>query len=92
MEIIVKGDEIDSYECLKLLGVNIQGSLNFTEYISSVCRKGNQRVGVIMRLRNLVPTSAKVQQYKTDVLLRLTHCHAIWHFCKAGDSRILECV
>ena len=90
MKIAVKEFEVESYECLKLLGVYIDSQLNFTEHISSVCKKGSQRVGVIMRLRNLIPTSAKLQLYKAAVLPHLTYCHTIWHFCKASDSRKLE--
>ena len=39
-----------------------------------------------MRLRNLIPFKAKLQLYKTAVLLYLTYCHLVWHFCKASDS------
>jgi len=90
MKLAVNEFEVEPNECLKLLGVNIDSRLNFTEHISSVCKKGSQRVGVIMRLRNLISTSVKLQMYKAAVLPHLTYCHMIWHFCKASDSRKLE--
>ena len=44
-----------------------------------------------MRLRNLIPCSAKLMIYKTSILpFRLTYCHVVWHFCKASDSRKVE--
>ena len=45
--------------------------------------------GVLMGLRNLIPTKAKLQLY-TAVLPYLTYCHLVWHFCKASDSHKLE--
>ena len=43
-----------------------------------------------MRLRNLIPCSAKLMIYKTSILPFLTYCHVVWHFCKASDSRKVE--
>ena len=52
--------------------------------------KASQRVGVLSRLRNLIPTEAKLLLYKTSILPYLTYCHLIWHFCKASDARKVE--
>ena len=43
-----------------------------------------------MRLRNLVPTEAKLHLYKAAILLHLSYCHLVWHFCRASDTRRLE--
>ena len=64
--------------------------LKFSQHISSISKKSAQRVGVLMRLRNLIPTQTKLQLYKAAVLPYLTYCHLIWHFCRASDSRRLE--
>ena len=73
-----------------LLGITVDCKLNFNEHISNVCRKASQGIGVIMRLRNLIPTEAKLQLYKSAILLHLTYCHLMWHFCRASDTRKLE--
>jgi len=39
-----------------------------------------------MRLKNLIPTEAKLQLYKAAILPHLTYCHLTWHFCKASDK------
>ena len=46
--------------------------------------------GVFMRLRNLIPTNAKLMLFKTAILPHLTYCHLVWHFCRASDSRKIE--
>ena len=64
--------------------------LHSHSYNSNVCRKTSQIIGVIMRLRNLIPTEAKLQLYKSAILPHLTYCHLVWHFCRASDTRKLE--
>ena len=43
-----------------------------------------------MRLRNLIPTTAKLVLFKSAILPYLTYCHLVWHFCRASDTRRLE--
>ena len=67
-------------------------SLEVTDHISSICKKASQRIGVLMRLGNLIPTKAKLVLFKSAVLPYLTYCHLVWHFCKSwsSDARKLE--
>ena len=57
--ILIDNHEVRPTECLKLLGACIDNNLGFDEHISSISRKSSQRVGVLMRLRNLIPTQTK---------------------------------
>ena len=86
----IQGSEIESTEKLNLLGVMIDSQLNFNHHINKVCKKASQRIGVLMRLKNLIPTEAILQLYKAAILPHLTFCQLIWHFCKASDRRKVE--
>ena len=77
-------------ETLQPLGVTIDSKLNFHNHISHICKKASQRIGVLMRLSNLIPTDAKLQIFKTAILPYVTYCHLIWHFCKCSDGPRLE--
>ena len=90
MRIVIGDVEVKSTACLKLLGVSIDNDLRFVEHITTICKKSSQRVGVLMRLRNLIPTSTKLQLFKAAILPYLTYSHLVWHFCRASDSRKLE--
>ena len=46
-----------------LLGVTVDNKINFSEHTNITCKKANQRIGVLMRLKNLVPTIAKLLQF-----------------------------
>ena len=43
-----------------------------------------------MRLRNLIPTEAKLNLFKAAILPHLTYCHLVWHFWGVSDTRRLE--
>ena len=82
--------EIASSDSLKILGVTFDNTIDFSKHISDICIKCSQKVGVIMRLRKLIPTTAKLQLYKSAILPHLTYCHLVWNFCKASDRKKLE--
>ena len=53
--IIIDDYEVKSANCLKFLGVYIDNKLRFDEHIASICKRSSQRVGVLTRLRNMIP-------------------------------------
>ena len=75
---------------MKLLGLTIDGNLNFGAHLSEICKKVVRKVGVLSRLRNMLPSKAKLTIYKSAILPQLTYCHTVWHFCRASDNRKLE--
>ena len=58
-------EEIKNGENLRLLAVTIDSKFNFTGHIGTICKKASQRIGVLMRLRNLIPTKAKLILFKS---------------------------
>ena len=83
-----KGNTIESTGSLKLLRVTIDDQVNFNIHINEIwCKKASQRVGVMMRLKKLIPTNAKLTLYKSSIFPYLTYCHLTWHFCTASDKR-----
>ena len=85
----VGGEQIEQSRSIKILGVNIDEKLNFNIHISAVCKRVSRQVGILNRLKNLIPSSAKLQLYKSAIILHLTYCHLVWHFSGASDWRKL---
>ena len=70
------GDQaIKTTDNIKLLGVNFDDNLIFSQHISELCKKASERVGVLARLRNLITTETKLLLYKTAIMPYLTYCH-----------------
>ena len=66
--IFVNKEKINTTETLQLLGVTIDSKLNFNNHISIICKKARQRIGVLIRLRNLIPTDAKSSHFTIYLL------------------------
>ena len=54
MNLQIGGVKIEQSQAIKLLGVNIDSDLNFSNHIREVCTKSGQQIGVRTRLRNLI--------------------------------------
>lgn len=77
---------VKSLDKLTILVVNIDEKLTFIEHIKDINRKASQKEGVLLRLHNLIPCTAKLQLYKFAILPHLTYCDIVWHFCKSSDK------
>ena len=75
----IDGENVESKPFLKLLGVTLDSRLNYSSHISDICKKAGSKVGVLNRLKKLVPTYALLQLYKAGDLPNLTYCHTVWH-------------
>ena len=62
-DVDIDNNTIRQTEQMKLLGVTLNKDLNFSEHVSSICKTTSKRIGVLMRLRKRIPTTAKLQRY-----------------------------
>ena len=83
----IDGQHIEQTHSIKILGVHIDDKLNFGPHPSEICKSVSKQV--LKRLKNLIPTSAKLL-FKCALTLHLTYCHLVWHFSRASDWRKLE--
>ena len=81
---------IDQKLEITLLGVTLDDQLSFSSHVSNVCRKASPQTGVLLRLRNLIRTSAKLLIVKFAVIPHLTYCQTVSHFRRSSDARKLE--
>ena len=88
--ICVNNVEIETKDNITLLGEVLDSNLNFSEHIISICKKASQIIGILMRLRYLIPRKFKLILFKSAILPFLTYYHLVWHFCKASDTRKRE--
>ena len=86
----VDNEEIEQTTLLNLLGVNIDHQLSFSKHIKFISVKSSQKIGVLLRLKNLIPEKAKLHIFKTSILPHLTCCSLVWHFIRSSDKRKLE--
>ena len=77
---------VKSLDKITILRVNIDEKLTFSEHGKDINKRASQKVGVLLRLHNLIPCSAKLQLYKFAILLHLTYCDIVWQFFVSSDK------
>ena len=59
MELVIDDCRINFTDAFKLLGVIIDKDLSLSQHISEICTKTNKMIGVLQRLKILIPMNAK---------------------------------
>ena len=75
---------------IELLGVVQDNELQFSEHVRQIYIKTSRKIGVLSRLKNLIPMTAKLAIYKASILPHFNYCGLVWHFGRASDSSKLE--
>ena len=86
----IHGADLQSSSSVKLLGVQIDQSLVFTEHISHLCIKAERKINVLSRLCHSMTTDAKLLLMQTFILSHFNFCSVIWHYCSMGNLRKVE--
>ncbi|XP_068692902.1 uncharacterized protein [Montipora foliosa] len=89
-DLVTDNTEICQGEKFKLLGVILDKEMNFTDHIATICTTTSRKIGILTRMRKLIPIHAKLQIYKSAILPHFDYCNLVWHFCKASDKNKLE--
>ena len=74
---------------LKLLGVGIDNSLNFSKHIGKLTKKAGNELDVLGRLKNTLTTFSKMCLYSSYVMSYFTYCSSIRHNIIESDKHKL---
>ena len=77
-------------ESIDIFGTNIDNKLQFDKHVSSVCKKINNQLNVMIRFRKLIPKATLVKLYKAFILPHFYYRSSVWHFCGARNTEKLE--
>ena len=62
----------------KLLGIFLDSKLNFESHVGSLCRKADQKINALARLKNALATYHLL--LNSVIKSRFTYCPLIWMF------------
>ena len=77
-DIIMDGKVLTQVHTTKFLGVHIDNRLSWREHIFKICRKASRNIGVISKLRHILPTRILKTLYQTLVVPQMSYCSIIW--------------
>ena len=78
VSITVNDSILDRVDSFKYLGVTIQQNLTWSEHIDNISKKFNQRLGLIRRIKFLLPKQARLTLYNSLVLPLLDYSDIVW--------------
>ena len=74
----VEGTSIERSQSYKYLGVTLHQSMSWADHVDDISMKINQRIGLIRRIRNLLPLQARVALYNALILPLFDYGDVIW--------------
>ena len=87
---ITLGQEtIESSDSVVLLGINIDKKLNFSEHVSTLLKKGNQKLHALARISKYLSQDKLKIIMNTFIQSQFNYCPLIWMFhCRTINNKI----
>ena len=77
----------------KLLVVEIDSSLNFDLYVSSLCEKATKKLSILSRLSNFMSLNQRRTSMKTFIEPQFVYCPLVWMFHgKVVNKKLTICM
>ena len=67
-------------ERVKLLGVNIEGRLNFDYHVNTLLKKANKKYHALARVCNYMDIKKRRVLMKTFITSQFSYCSLVWMF------------
>ena len=78
--LLLLGTRIKKIEEAKFLGVIIDEKLTWSTHIKSVKSKMSRYIGVLCKIKSLLPLQARIQIYHCLIQSHLNYCSLVWGF------------
>ena len=78
IELVIDHENLESEDSIKYLGVVIQKNLTWNDHIESLIAKVNQRIGLLNRIKHLLPLDARVALYNALIRPLFDFADTIW--------------
>ena len=88
----IKNTVIERKSETKFLGVIVDEKLKWTKHIKTVKSKMCRYVGIMYKIKNLLPLQARLQVFHSFVQSHISYCSLVWGFsCKSNIESIFVC-
>ena len=81
---------IESVDCVKLIGVKIDSKLTFMPHVTELCKKSNQKLRALKRVRNYLSQDQAKLLVNAYILSPFNYCPLVWMFCGKGGCNLVE--
>ena len=91
-KVSIDGYLLEQVEHTKFLGVYVDSKLNWKTHIDYVANKISQGLGVLGRVRDILPLNALLMLYHSMIYPYLTYCNLVWGCATVTALRRLICL
>ena len=88
VSILVENYNIQSNKHKKLLDIEIDGKLNFNNYIDEICKKAGQKWNVLSRFTPYMDLPKRRMLLNVFFLSQFSYCPLVWMFHSHGKNKI----
>jgi len=82
LSIEVNGCVIKPVKCVKLLGLQIDVNLSFTEHVTSLCKKASRNLKILLRMSKKLPEiKDRMALMESFLLSCFMYCPIVWNYC-----------
>ena len=74
----------------KLLGIMIDQTLKWDTHVKYICKKINPKIGLIHRLRKILPTKVLSTLYLTLIQPHIDYCISVWGACALKYINLIQ--
>ena len=86
----INGCNVQTSDCVKLLGIHIDDKLRFQKHISVVCSRASRQINAMNRVSKFLSKECKIKLYNAFILSNFLYCSIVWHFCSSHCSYKME--
>ena len=89
-KLVIDGKEINSENCVTLLGLEIDSKLSFDKHISKLCNKCAGIINTLARLNSFLGFEEKKVFGNSFIYGNSNYCPLVWHFCSKSSRNKIE--
>ena len=90
VNIYIDDVNISQVDSTKYLGSFIDSKLNWREHVFNVKKKISPKVGLIRKLKHIVPQDCLIKYYIATVQSQIDYCLSVWGYSSDANCRILQ--
>ena len=90
LNISIRGEHLDNVDQFKYLGIWLDPSLSWRFHIDKLVSKINQRIGLLRRVRNILPKATLNLLFKSLILPHFDYCDVVWGNAGTGHLSRLD--
>ena len=81
---------IEQVSSFKYLGLIVDNHLSFTEHCNNICKRVDQRTGLLWRIRSFIPESLALHLYNSLLHPHFLYCAHLYDGCNLTNQRRLQ--